>query len=79
MLKVDKLLEDCINDDRTPGKELEQRLNRDYGPGNEYYEDFCKLIKQGWEEGWVATGDLDNGKYRRGRASFRYNLTCSHR
>jgi hypothetical protein len=51
----------------TPGKELEKRLNRDYGPGNEYYEDFCKLIKQGFEEGWVATGDLDRGIYRRGR------------
>ena len=57
---------DCSS---TPGKELEKRLNRDYGPGNEYYEDFCKLIKQGFEEGWVATGDLDHGKYRRGRVS----------
>ena len=53
--------------DFTPGKDLEVRLNRDYGPGNEYYEDFCKYIKQGFEEGWVATGDLDNGNYRRGK------------
>ena len=51
----------------TPGKDLEKRLNHEYGPGNPYYEDFCKYIKQGFEEGWVATGDLDNGKYRRGR------------
>lgn len=60
------------NEKSTPGKELEKRLNRDYGPGNEYYEDFCKLIKQGWEEGWVATGDLDRGIYRRGRVIIQF-------
>jgi hypothetical protein len=53
--------------DFTPGRALEERLNRDYGPGNEYFDDFCKLVKQGFEEGWVASGDLDHGKYRRGR------------
>ncbi|KXT08948.1 hypothetical protein AC579_10309 [Pseudocercospora musae] len=51
----------------TPGKELEGRLNREYGPGNPYYEDFCKYIKQGLQEGWVATGELDGPKYRRGK------------
>jgi hypothetical protein len=51
----------------TPGKALEERLNRDYGPGNPYYEDFCTLIKQGLAEGWVASGELDGPKYRRGR------------
>lgn len=50
-----------------PGKALEERLNRDYGPGNRYYEDFCTLIKQGLAEGWVASGELDGPKYRRGR------------
>lgn len=39
---------------RTPGKELEMKLNRDYGPGTPYYDDFCQLIKQGLVEGWVA-------------------------
>ena len=58
----------------TPGKELEKRLNRDYGPGNPYYEDFCKYIKQGWEEGWVATGDLDRGIYRRGRVCYLHTI-----
>ena len=52
---------------RTPGKDLETRLNRDYGPGNEYYEDFCRYIKQGLKEGWVAKDELDGPKYRRGR------------
>ncbi|KAK3705913.1 hypothetical protein LTR37_013066 [Vermiconidia calcicola] len=68
--------------DITPGKDLEKRLNRDYGPGNPYYEDFCNYIKQGFEEGWIATGDLDHGRYRRGKiqlplASNLYmSLTC---
>jgi hypothetical protein len=53
----------------TPGRELEQRLNRDYGPGNPYYEDFCRLIRHGIEnqEGWVATDEIDGSKYRRSR------------
>lgn len=40
---------------RTPGKELEARLNRDFGPGNDFYEDFCKYMRQGLREGWVAS------------------------
>lgn len=54
-------------DNRTPGKELEARLNTDYGPGNPYYEDFCKYIKQGLDEGWVAATEVDGKKYRRGK------------
>ncbi|KAL9106879.1 MAG: hypothetical protein Q9227_008127 [Pyrenula ochraceoflavens] len=47
-------------EDLTPGKGLEERLNKDYGPGNPYYEDFCKYVKQGLKEGWVAqTGISD--------------------
>ncbi|EME83707.1 uncharacterized protein MYCFIDRAFT_135839, partial [Pseudocercospora fijiensis CIRAD86] len=53
----------------TPGKDLESRLNRDYGPGTPYYEDFCKYIKQGLAEGWVATHEIDGPKYRRGKIS----------
>ncbi|KAF7588997.1 hypothetical protein BBP40_004928 [Aspergillus hancockii] len=58
-------------EDLTPGKELETRLNRDYGPGNPYYEDFCKLIRQGLadNEGWVATDEIQGVKYRRSRIS----------
>ncbi|KIW12617.1 hypothetical protein PV08_09895 [Exophiala spinifera] len=53
--------------DLTPGAPLEARLNRDYGPGNAYYEDFCKFIKAGLDEGWAATAELDGPKYRRSR------------
>lgn len=54
----------------TPGKELEERLNRDYGPGNPYYEDLCSLVRQGLQEGWVAETELGYGKmYRRGKIS----------
>ncbi|KAH7129913.1 p-hydroxylaminobenzoate lyase [Dactylonectria estremocensis] len=54
-------------EDLTPGKELEARLNKDYGPGNPYFDDFCFYIRQGLEEGWVAQTELDGRKYRRGR------------
>ncbi|KAL1865800.1 hypothetical protein VTK73DRAFT_5047 [Phialemonium thermophilum] len=53
--------------DLTPGKDLEARLNSDYGPGNAYYEDFCSYIRQGLKEGWVAETELDGPRYRRGR------------
>ena len=52
---------------RTPGHVLEERLNKDYGPGNAYYEDFCSLIRQGLDEGWVAETEVDGPNYRRGR------------
>ena len=51
----------------TPGKDLETRLNNEYGPGNEYYEDFCKYIKQGLKEGWVAQTEIQGRNYRRGK------------
>jgi hypothetical protein len=54
---------------RTPGKDLERRLNRHYGPGNAFYEDFCDLVKKGIDEGWAASGELDGPRYRRGRIS----------
>ncbi|KAF2153211.1 p-hydroxylaminobenzoate lyase [Myriangium duriaei CBS 260.36] len=55
--------------DFTPGKDLEHRLNSQYGPGNPYYEDFCRYIRQGLDEGWVAQTELDGPKYRRGKIS----------
>ncbi|KAI1170988.1 p-hydroxylaminobenzoate lyase [Nemania sp. FL0916] len=55
-------------EDLTPGKELEERLNKDYGPGNGYYDDLCRLVRQGLDEGWVAETELGHGrKYRRGK------------
>lgn len=53
--------------DLTPGKDLEQRLNTEYGPGNPYYQDFCEYILQGLKEGWVAETKLDGDRYRRGK------------
>ncbi|KAI1847524.1 hypothetical protein JX265_000774 [Neoarthrinium moseri] len=54
-------------EDLTPGKDLESRLNKEYGPGNPYYEDFCRYIKQGLDEGWVAETELKGRMYRRGK------------
>ncbi|KAK1460325.1 p-hydroxylaminobenzoate lyase [Colletotrichum melonis] len=53
--------------DLTPGKALETRLNQQFGPGNQYYEDFCSHIRQGLKEGWVAQTEIDGRKYRRGK------------
>lgn len=53
--------------DLTPGKDLEHRLNTEYGPGNLFYEDFCKYVRLGLTEGWVAETRLDGEKYRRGK------------
>jgi hypothetical protein len=54
---------------RTPGKNLETHLNTNYGPGNPFYEDFCRLIRTGIanNEDWIATDELDGPKYRRSR------------
>ncbi|OQV08660.1 hypothetical protein CLAIMM_12892 [Cladophialophora immunda] len=54
---------------RTPGKDLEARLNREYGPGTPFYEAFAHYMRVGLEEGWVARDELDGPKYRRGRVA----------
>jgi hypothetical protein len=48
---------------------LETLLNTKYGPGNPYYEDLCKYIRQGIQndEGWCATIEMDGPKYRRSK------------
>ncbi|KIW75185.1 hypothetical protein Z517_11958 [Fonsecaea pedrosoi CBS 271.37] len=51
----------------TPGKDLEARLNREYGPGTPFYEAFARYMRDGLKEGWVARDELDGPKYRRGR------------
>lgn len=51
----------------TPGHRLEGYLNTHYGPGNPYYEDFCRLIKLGLAEGWAANIEMDGPKYRRSK------------
>lgn len=52
---------------RTPGKELEARLNKTHGPGTPFYEDLCRYIRQGLDEGWVASLEVDGRRYRRGK------------
>lgn len=66
-----KLVETCQKflsevQDLTPGKDLEKRLNTEYGPGTPLYEDMCKYVRQGLDEGWVAMGEVDGQRYRRG-------------
>ncbi|KAK8115507.1 p-hydroxylaminobenzoate lyase [Apiospora sp. TS-2023a] len=51
----------------TPGKELEARLNQSHGPGTPFYEDFCRYIREGLDEGWVASLEIDGRRYRRGK------------
>ncbi|KAJ6467751.1 hypothetical protein C8R45DRAFT_1079142 [Mycena sanguinolenta] len=48
-------------------KNLENRLNCDYGWGTPYYEDFSTLIRAEVAEGWVAQTENDGHTYRRGR------------
>jgi hypothetical protein len=52
---------------RTPGKALEEKLNREYGPGNPLYDTMCACVRTGLKEGWVATMQLDGPKYRRSK------------
>lgn len=55
------------NDLRTPSKDLEEYLNKNYGPGNPLYEDMCKYVKIGLDEGWCANIEMDGAKYRRSK------------
>lgn len=54
---------------RTPGKDLEQRLTAEYGPGNPIFDGFSRLIKEGISKGepWVASDEVSGPKYRRTR------------
>lgn len=52
---------------RRPGKALEERLIKIYGPENPYFEDFCALCKKGFEEGCLAMHLIAGDASRRGR------------
>ncbi|GAM34921.1 hypothetical protein TCE0_015f02819 [Talaromyces pinophilus] len=58
-------------EDLTPGKDLEAKLNREYGPGTPFYDDFAALLRQSLanNEGWLANVEIDGPKYRRSRVS----------
>jgi hypothetical protein len=51
----------------TPGKNLETRLNRDFGPGTPFYDTFAAIVRQAINrnENWLATDEIDGPKYRR--------------
>src|SRR5262249_45623083 len=51
--------------DMTPGTELEQWLNRKYGPGSDLYDNLAQLIRAGVSEGWAANIEIDSRRYRR--------------
>lgn len=51
----------------TAGTEVEQWLNKKYGPGSDLYERLAYLIKAGIEEGWAANIEIDGQRYRRSR------------
>ena len=55
------------DDHSTPGRDLETYLNTNYGPGNPLYDDMCKYIKLGLNEGWCANIEMDGPKYRRSK------------
>ncbi|GAB0136822.1 hypothetical protein EsDP_00005110 [Epichloe bromicola] len=69
-----KLVDRCAEflatvEDLTPGKDLEDRLNRDFGPGTPFYDDLCAYIRAGLRQGWVAETDISGPNYRRGKVA----------
>ena len=66
----------------TPGAEVEDWLNRTYGPGSELYEHLSALIKAGVEEGWAANVEVGGDHYRRSRLAepspetFHFSITA---
>ncbi|KAH6716012.1 p-hydroxylaminobenzoate lyase [Leptodontidium sp. MPI-SDFR-AT-0119] len=54
-------------DNLTPGKALEEKLNRSYGPGTSFYDDISTYVRSGLHEGWLATTEIDGPNYRRSK------------
>ena len=52
--------------DRTPGSEVEEWLNRAYGPGSATYWNLAAAITRGVEDGWAAEDEVTGPHYRRG-------------
>jgi len=53
--------------DLTPGTEVEQLLNKNYGPGTDLYNHLASLVSAGIKEGWAANVELNGSRYRRSR------------
>lgn len=51
--------------DRTPGKEVEEWLNRAFGPGSATYWNLAAAITRGVEDGWAAGVEVTGPHYRR--------------
>lgn len=54
-------------EDLTPGRDLEEYLNKNYNVGHPYYEEINRLIKLGMVEGWACNIEIDGRKYRRSK------------
>ncbi|KAM0791044.1 hypothetical protein ACM66B_004340 [Microbotryomycetes sp. NB124-2] len=53
--------------DLTPGKQLENKLNKEHAPGTKYYDDLARLSRIGLEQGWLANIEIEGPHYRRSR------------
>lgn len=53
--------------DLTPGTDVEQWLNTQYGVESELYRDLARMISQGVKEGWAADVEIAGPRYRRAR------------
>ncbi|KAJ6523388.1 p-hydroxylaminobenzoate lyase [Mycena vulgaris] len=51
----------------TPGKSLEAKLNREYGPSSETYQQLSELALRGLRDGWLANEEIAGPAYRRSR------------
>lgn len=54
-------------EDLTPGKDLEEYLNKNYGKGTRIYDEISRLMKLGVEEGWACNTEITGQHYRRSR------------
>jgi hypothetical protein len=66
----DELVAQCLPflaevKDMTPGTDVEQWLNRKYGPGSNLYDNLPRLLKAGVEERWAANIEIDGPRYMR--------------
>lgn len=48
-------------------QDLEAYLNREYGAGTRPYQELCRLLQLGVEEGWAGYVEIEGATYRRGR------------
>ena len=54
-------------EDLTPGKDLEEFLNKTHGAGTKHYEAISRLMRIGLEEGWAASTEVGGPHYRRSK------------